>query len=143
MSPSVKTGLLILLAIGGNTPSESYQETQERDMTGKYLLYLCKKATSGRRPKSIVVRYGPFVEEILKRIDREFRELAKDTFLDGVSILYVARRSGSICNTCGSRRNFLHTWESCLNCGSPAIFVNYDPLKQLEVVSVEYKELEH
>jgi len=107
-------------------------------MTANYLLYLCKKATLGRHPKSIVVRYGPFVEELLKRIDQEFRELAKGTFIEDVNISYVARRSGGICNTCGSRRNFLHTWESCSNCGSPAICVNYDPAKQLEVVSVEY-----
>ncbi len=109
-------------------------------MTGKYLYYLCKKATAGRSPKSIVVRYGPFIEEILNRIEQDFRELAKGTFLDGVSISYVDRRSGGICNICGSRRNFLHTWESCSNCGSLAICVNYDPVKQLEVLSVEYTE---
>jgi len=85
-----------------------------------------------------VVKYGPFVEEQLGSIEQDFKELAKGTHLEDVALSYVARRGGGICNTCGSKRNFLHTWELCSNCGSPGVCVDYDPVKQLRVVSVDF-----
>jgi len=88
----------------------------------------------------MVVQYGPFVEDHLTRINNDFIELAKGTTFEGISITYKARRGGRTCNTCGYKRNFLHTWESCANCGSPAICVDYDPTKQLQIIAVNYAE---
>ena len=112
-------------------------------MTGKYLLSLCKATIKKLHPKSIIVGYGPFVEEALIGIEHDFRELAKGTIYEKLNIVYKARRSGGICNTCGHRRNFLHTWDSCVNCGSPAICNNYDPTKQLQIISADYEDRQH
>jgi Zn finger protein HypA/HybF involved in hydrogenase expression len=112
-------------------------------MTGKYLLYLCKATIKKPHPKSIIVRYRPFVEEELIGIDHDFRELVKGTIYEKLNITFRAGRSGGICKTCGHRRNFLHAWESCKNCGSPAICVDHDPTKQLQIISVDYEDRQH
>jgi Zn finger protein HypA/HybF involved in hydrogenase expression len=109
-------------------------------MMGKYLLYLCKAKIKKPHPKSIIVGYGPFAEEVLIGIEQDFRELAKGTIYEKLNVTYKARRGGGICNTCGNRRNFLHTWESCINCGSPAMCVDYNPKKQLQIISIDYED---
>jgi hypothetical protein len=106
-------------------------------MNGKYLMMLCEKKINSR-PKSITVKYRPFVESYINKIIEDFKNLSQGTIYENVAIKLIPRRSGGICNSCGYGRNFLHTWEPCPNCGSPADFVDYVSEKQIELGEVLY-----
>ena len=106
-------------------------------MTGKYLMLLCKKNIKSR-PKCITVKYGPFVEDNINAIIEDFKNLSKGTIYEDVIIKVITKRGGGICNTCGCRRNFLHTWEPCPDCASPADCVDYFVEKQIALGEVVY-----